>query len=320
MSEITPKHILVTGGCGFIGANLVPLLEAQGYSVRVLDNLSKGSKDYLAGSNADIRIGDIRDRAAVSAALDGIDAVIHLAAYGSVVESVADPDENFDVNVRGTFVMLDETRKAGVKQFIFASTGGALIGNAKPPVDETSLPRPISPYGSSKLCGEAYCSSFAAAYGMSITALRFANVIGSWSWHKKGAVTAFAKAILEDRPITVYGDGSATRDFLMVDDLCDGIRRGLTANLPGFNVFHLASGREVSVAELARLLCETAGKPDHPIERKDKRTGEVERNFAAFDRARVALGFSPAHQLEDALADTWQWMASQASLLPGSEA
>jgi UDP-glucose 4-epimerase len=312
MDPSDPKHILVTGGCGFIGANLVPLLASSGYTVRVLDNLSKGSTEYLEGCKADIRIGDIRDRAAVAAALHGIDAVIHLAAYGSVVESVADPDENFDVNARGTFVMLDEARKRGAPRFIFASTGGALIGNAEPPVDETSLPRPISPYGSSKLCGEAYCSSFAAAYGMSITALRFANVIGPWSWHKKGAVTAFAKAILQGRPITIYGDGSATRDFLMVDDLCEGIRLALEASLPGFNVFHLASGREVSVAELARLLCETAGKPDHPIERKDKRAGEVERNFASFDRVRDALGFSPAYQLEDALAETWKWMSAQA--------
>lgn len=315
MTEIpNQKHILVTGGCGFIGANLVPLLESSGSTVRVLDNLSKGSTEFLRGSNADIRIGDIRDRTAVAAALDGIETVIHLAAYGSVVESVADPEDNFDVNVRGTFVTLDEARKARVSRFIFASTGGALIGNAEPPVDETSLPRPISPYGSSKLCGEAYCSSFAAAYGMSITALRFANVIGPWSWHKKGAVTAFAKAILEGRPITIYGDGSATRDFLMVDDLCLGIRLALDASLPGFNVFHPAPGREVSVAELAHLMCETAGKPDHPVVYEEKRAGEVDRNFAAYDSAKQSLGFAPERSLEDALAKTCGWMRSMAAV------
>jgi UDP-glucose 4-epimerase len=210
--------------------------------------------------------------------------------------------------------MLDEARKAGVPRFIFASTGGALIGNAEPPVDETSLPRPISPYGSSKLCGEAYCSSFAAAYGMSVTALRFANVIGPWSWHKRGAVTAFAKALLEDRPITIYGDGSATRDFLMVDDLCQGIRLALETSLPDFNVFHLASGREGSVGELARLMCDTAGKPDHPIEFREKRAGEVERNFATYERAKASLGFTPKHRLEDALAETWRWMESRESV------
>jgi UDP-glucose 4-epimerase len=302
-----PKHILVTGGCGFIGANLVPMLEQRGYTIRVLDNLSKGSRDFLAGCAADIRVGDIRDRNAVAEALQGIDAVIHLAAYGSVVESVADPEENFDINVRGTFVMLDECRKQGIRRFIFASTGGALIGNAEPPVDETSLPRPISPYGSSKLCGEGYCSSFAASYGMNITALRFANVIGPRSWHKKGAVTAFAKAIMEGRPITIFGDGSATRDFLLVDDLCNGIRLALEANLPGFNPIHLASGREVSVKELAQLMCAAAGRPDHPIEFLDKRAGEVERNFASYDRAAAVLGFAPSHSLEDGLTTSWEW-------------
>ena len=302
-----PNHVLVTGGCGFIGANLVPLLESSGYAVRVLDNLSKGSADYLKGSNADIHIGDIRDRTAVAAALEGIEAVIHLAAYGSVVESVADPEENFDVNVRGTFVMLDECRKQGISRFIFASTGGALIGDAQPPVDETSLPRPISPYGSSKLCGEAYCSSFAAAYGMNITALRFANVIGPQSWHKKGAVTAFAKAIIDGRPITIFGDGSATRDFLLVRDLCNGIRLALDTNLPGFNPIHLASGREVSVKELAHLVCAAAGHPDHPIAFLEKRVGEVERNVANYGRAAALLGFQPQYTLEEGLATSWEW-------------
>ena len=306
-----PNHILVTGGCGFIGANLVPMLEERGYAIRVLDNLSKGDAAFLDGTAADIRIGDIRDRAAVAAALEGVDAVIHLAAFGSVVESVADPAENFDVNARGTFIMLDECRKQGIGRFIFASTGGALIGNAKPPVDETSLPRPISPYGSSKLCGEAYCSSFAASYGMNITALRFANVIGPQSWHKKGAVTAFAKSIMECRPISIFGDGSATRDFLVVRDLCNGIRLALEGNLPGFNPIHLASGREMSVKELARLICTAAGKPDHPIEFLDKRAGEVERNFASYDRAASMLGFRPQHTLEEGLATTWGWFLTR---------
>ena len=306
------KLVLVTGGCGFIGANLVPILEASGWGVRVLDNLSKGSADFLAGSSADIRVRDIRDRAAVASALLDVDAVIHLAASGSVVDSVVDPEENFDVNARGTFVLLDEARKACVNQIIFASTGGALIGNAVPPVDESSLPRPISPYGSSKLCGEAYCSSFAAAYGMSITALRFANVIGPYSWHKKGAVTAFAKALLTDTPITIYGDGSATRDFLMVHDLCNGVVRALNANLDGFKVFHLASGREVSVVELARLMCAAAGQDDFPIEFKPKRVGEVERNFASYRLAAATLGFQPTSNIEDSIALTWKWMETVA--------
>ena len=119
------------------------------------------------------------------------------------------------------------------------------MGNAQPPVNEDSIPRPISPYGASKLAGEGYCSAFAEAYDMRITATRFANVVGPISAHKKGAVTVFIRALMNDTPITIYGDGEATRDFLYVDDLCRGILAAMEKNLPGFNVFHLANGFDI---------------------------------------------------------------------------
>jgi len=302
--------ILVTGGCGFIGANLVPLLEKNGYRVRVLDNLSRGNEAYLKGTSADICVGDIRNRDVVSKALGKVEAVVHLAAYGSVVESVEVPEENFDVNVNGTFAVLDECRKRNVKQFIFASTGGALMGNSIPPVDELSLPRPISPYGSSKLCGEGYCCSYAESYEMDITILRFANVIGPWSAHKKGAATAFIRAIIRGAPIIIYGNGTATRDFLFVDDLCKGILTALQMKVEGFNVFHLASGREVSIKELADLIKTIAGKKNHPIEFSKKRKGEVDRNFANCEKAQRELGFSPRFSLEKGMESTWGWFTS----------
>lgn len=303
--------LLLTGGCGFIGANLIRILIKKGHAIRVLDNLSKGSKDYIEPYQIDFVEGDIRDSADVGRALDGVDGVIHLAAYGSVVESVQDPVENFDINVKGTFTVLNEARKAGVNKVVFSSTGGALIGNAEPPVNERSLPRPISPYGSGKLCCEAYCSSFAHSYGMDITALRFANVIGPVSWHKKGAVTAFMKSIMNDEKITIYGDGSATRDFLYVDDLCWGIASAYEKSLPGFNPIHLAGGREVSVRELAELIISLSGKDDHPIEFLPKRRGEVERNFANYDLAKELLGFEPKTNLDDAIKLTWKWFRAQ---------
>lgn len=299
--------ILVTGGCGFIGSNLVPKLINKGYEVKILDNLSRGDVAYLGGANVEVIEGDIRNREDLRKALQGIDGVIHLAAYGSVVESVSNPEENFDINVVGTFNLLDECRLNGVSQVVFSSTGGALIGNAEPPVNESSVPRPISPYGSGKLCCEAYCSSFAHSYGMSITALRFANVIGPISDHKKGAVTAFIKSILSGNPITIYGDGSATRDFLYVDDLCDGIVRAYEKQLQGFNPIHLASGREVSVKELAELIVEVSGRDDVVIDFLDKRVGEVERNFANYDLAKEILGFEPKIDLKKGIELTWEW-------------
>ncbi|HEX5686725.1 MAG TPA: NAD-dependent epimerase/dehydratase family protein [Ideonella sp.] len=305
-------RVLLTGGCGFIGANLAPMLRARGHEVRILDNLSRGRVEFLDDRAAyEVVQADIRDESAVIAACDGRDAVVHLAAYGSVVESVAEPSENFSINVEGTFKVLNAARQAGVQRVVFASTGGALIGNATPPVNEGALPRPISPYGASKLAGEGYCCAFAEAYGMSVTALRFANVIGPISWHKKGAVTAFFKAIMNGDPIRIYGDGSATRDFLYVEDLCRGIVAGLEAALPRFNVFHLASGRETSVRELAEIACRVGGRPEHPIVHDLKRPGEVERNFATYDLAREQLGFGPSVSIEDAMARTWAWMQEQ---------
>lgn len=309
-------RLLLTGGCGFIGANLAPMLRARGHEVTILDNLSRGRVEFLDDPSAyQIVQADICDGAAVEQAARGQDAVIHLAAYGSVVESVEAPAENFRINVEGTFSVLDAARRAGVQRFVFASTGGALIGSAEPPVDETSVPRPISPYGASKLAGEGYCCAFANAYDMSVTALRFANVVGPISWHKKGAVTAFFKSIMDGRPLRIFGDGSATRDFLDVADLSRGIIAGLEASKLGFNVFHLASGRETSVRELAEIARRVAGAPDHPIEFDPKRKGEVERNFATFDRARLVLGFEPTVSIESALQRTWVWMqAHRASI------
>lgn len=302
----------MTGGCGFIGANLVSRLKGEGHTITILDNFSRGSRDLL-DSPGDYSVveGDIRDPEVLGKTFPDHDAVIHLAAYGSVVESVEAPEENFSVNAEGTFRVLEAARDAGIGQMVFASTGGALIGNAAPPVDESSVPRPISPYGASKLTGEGYCCAFANAYDISITALRFANVIGPISAHKKGAVTAFFKAVMENKPIQIFGDGQATRDFLFVDDLCRGIEAALRAKKPGFNCFHLASGREVSVRELAEIARETAGSPDHPIVFHDKRRGEVERNFANYDLARRELGFEPQVSLEEGMRITWEWFKAR---------
>ncbi|MBW3592571.1 MAG: NAD-dependent epimerase/dehydratase family protein [Actinobacteria bacterium] len=302
------SRILVTGGCGFIGANLVPKLVAGGAEVRVLDNLSRGSREYVR--DAEVLEGDIRDGDAVARALDGVTRVVHLAAFGSVAESVEEPFENFDVNVRGTLVLLRASAEASVEKFVFASTGGAIMGDTPPPVDETSLPWPISPYGASKLCGEAYLHAFAGSFGLPTVALRFANVYGPVSEHKKGAVTNFIKRALRREPLVIYGDGNATRDFLYVDDLCDGIASALEAPLHD-EVIHLASGTETSINELARLVLDLTDAQDVPIRHEGRRRGEIERTFATADRARERLGFAPAHSLEDGMRKTVEWFAER---------
>jgi UDP-glucose 4-epimerase len=278
--------------------------------VRALDDFSRGSASYLDGVDVEIVEADVRDEGAMAGAVEGVDTVVHLAAFGSVVESVQDPIPNFDVNVRGTLVALRAAASAGVGKFVFASTGGAIMGNAEPPVDEATLPWPISPYGASKLCGEAYCHAFAGSFDLPVVALRFANVYGPISAHKKGVITNFIRLGLRREPLVVYGDGSATRDFLYVEDLCDGICAAVDASLTD-EVVHLASGEETSIGELAELILELTGATDVPVHYEDRRRGEVEKTFARPDRAAELLGFAPSHTLAEGLRKTVEWFAER---------
>jgi UDP-glucose 4-epimerase len=308
------KSVLVTGGFGFIGANLVRKLLSDGARVRVLDDLSRGDAANLEGLEFDVVIGDVRDPHAVSDAMSGgVEAVIHLAAFGSVTESVGALGDNFDVNVRGTVNLLQEASRRGVKKFIFASSGGAVVGRAPLPVSEDSLPRPVSPYGASKLCGEAYCHAFAGTFALPTVALRFANVYGPFSYRKRGAVTAFIKALLGGHPIVIYGDGSATRDFLFVDDLCQGICAALDTALEPGTVLHLATSVETAIIALADELRAIAGRPCHSIRFEEPRAAELSRNFANFDRARRLLGFVPRTPLTAGLELTWRWFRAHAA-------
>lgn len=302
-----PAPVLVTGGSGFVGATLVRRLVAAGHPVRVLDNYATGDPAYLDGVGAEVLRGDIRDQAALETALSGTRAVVHLAAAGSVVESVADPEANFSVNVLGTFRVLDAARQAGVERVVMASTGGALIGEAQPPVSERSLPKPISPYGASKLAGEGYAHAYASAYGMRTVSLRFANVYGPWSARKRGAVTLFFRAIHAGEPIVIYGDGCASRDYLHVEDVSRAIELSLAADVPGGTVLHIASGVETTVRQLADLCRTAAGAPGHPVEYRPARPGEVGRNFASYDLAREMIGYQPTISSEKGLHGTWEW-------------
>ena len=301
------KGVLVTGGAGFVGATLVRRLVDAGRAVRVLDNLTTGDVAHLDGVDAELIDGDIRDAKTLDDALDGIESVVHLAAAGSVVMSVADPATNFNVNVFGTFQVLDAARRAGIGRTVLASTGGALIGDAKPPVDEHSLPKPISPYGASKLAGEGYAHAFAKVYDLGTIALRFANAYGPWSARKRGAITTFFRAINAGEPIVIYGDGSASRDYTHVDDICHALELALDSDVPGGAVFHIASGVETTVQALADMCRDAAGVPDHPIEYRPKRPGEVERNFASYDLARRVLGYVPTISREEGIRSTWTW-------------
>jgi UDP-glucose 4-epimerase len=297
--------VLVTGGAGFIGANLLRRLDSS-HDVRVLDNLVRGQRELLPEDrDVEFVVGDIRDPDAVARAVRGVEVIIHLAAFGSVVDSVADPVENFEINARGTFEVLRGAANAGVERFVFASTGGAIMGDQEPPIDERSLPWPISPYGASKLCGEAYLHAFAGSFGMRPVALRFANVYGPYSAHKKGVVTRWIRAALAGGTFEIYGDGAASRDYLHVADLCRGIIAAAESDLSD-EVLHLASERETTLGELAELIIELAGA-DVDVVHHPKRPGEVERNFARAKRAKALLGWEPELSLREGMQDTIEW-------------
>ncbi len=308
--------ILVTGGAGFIGATLVRRLVASGYRVRVLDNLSTGDAAHLADVDAELVKGDIRDPAALDDAIAGMDAVIHLAAAGSVIGSVQDPGMNFEVNVLGTFRVLDAARRAGVERVVQASTGGALIGDATPPVNEASLPKPISPYGASKLAGEGYAHAFAKTYGLRTVAIRFGNVYGPWCARKRGVINVFFESLHSGVPLIIYGDGTASRDYVHVDDISNALQLGLEKDVPGGTVLHAASGVETALSDLADLCRQAAGVPGHPIEYRPMRVGEVGRNFASYDLASQMLGYKPTVAREVGIPRTWQWFQEEVFRVP----
>lgn len=297
--------VLVTGGCGFIGSNLVRRLAARGVRLRLLDNLSVGTRDALpAGSAIDLIVGDIRDVTAVTRAVEGVDAVVHLAASTGVSDSVSDPASDFDANVMGTFNLLRASVAASVRRFVFASSNAA-IGEHPPPVDELRVPRPISPYGAGKLAGEGYCAAFAAAYGLQTFVLRFSNVYGPGSTHKTSVVARFIREGLQKGAVTVYGDGRQTRDFLYVEDLCTAVEAALAATGSG-EVFQIASGIETTVLTLVTTLKTVSGR-DFDVVFAPARTGDIARNVSDISKATRLLGYRPVVPLEDGLRRTCDW-------------
>lgn len=305
MSEI--QHVLVTGGCGFIGANLVRFLrERTPWRVRVIDNLQTGDHGHVPEKLAEVVVGNVADGAALEPALEGIDAVIHLASTTGVVPSVDDPVWDFEGNPLPTFRLLDACRRRGINRVVFASSG-ATLGEAPPPVNEEVLPRPLSPYGAGKLVGEAYCQAFAGSYGMQTAALRFSNVYGPFSLRKKGnAVPNFIRRCLSNEPMVIYGDGTQTRDFIYVDDLCDCIHRATTTDGLAGDVFQVAMGVETAIADLAELVQKVTGA-ESEIQFEPKRAGEIHRSWADISKARRVLGFNPQVDLEQGIRQTVDW-------------
>ncbi len=303
-------RVLVTGGAGFVGSNLVGFLLEGGHDVTVLDDLSAAARPVWWRKRPGPRCveGRIEDASVVRRAARGAEAIVHLAARPGVADSVARPDLDFGANVLGTFNAVDAARRARVRSFVFASSGAVLAG-ATPPLREDMPAAPLSPYGASKLYGEGITAA-ASVYGMVGISLRFANVYGPSSAHKKSVIALFIRQALAGKPFVIYGDGNQTRDFLYVEDVCTAIEKALRVDRPG--VFHLGTGVETSVNELAEKVaraCDTEAR----IEAKPPRPGDAVRSFVDLSSARRELLWAPRVKLDEGLRRTAEWMLSQSA-------
>lgn len=299
------KNVLITGGAGFIGRHLTDhLLGTGGYAVTVIDNESLGDRKHLDLDRIRFVSGDLRDRDQLRDAVVGQDAVVHLAADTRVMDSIEDPENNFDNNVVGTFNLLELCRELGVGRVVAASTGGAILGDVAPPVHEQMAPRPTSPYGASKLMMEGYLSAYAASFGVSGCALRFSNIYGPRSFHKGSVVAHFFKKILADETLVVFGDGSQTRDYLYIGDLVTAIRAAVESDAEG--AFQLGSGVPTTLNELIDAMRTVTGL-DLDVVYEDFRPGEVRSTWCQIDKARESFGFDPDTPLVEGLRRTWTW-------------
>jgi len=316
---------LITGGCGFIGCNIVQYLLQQGQrDIRVIDNLQVcGSSSFEAICTAfpskdegapqpTLLVGDITNPEDVAKAVEGVDIIVHLAADSGVIPSIENPKKNFMNNVLGTLEILEAVRKNPHIKMVVASTGAAL-GEQEPPVHEEMVPKPLSPYGAGKLACEGYCQGFAGSYGLHMTILRFSNVYGPHAMHKNSVIPKMLKTALARDTMVIYGDGGQTRDFLYVEDLVQAVILAAKSELQG-EIIQLATNCETTIKELCGTADEMLRDTEFQklqVEYGDARPGEIRRSFYDISKAKRLLGWEPAHSLQAGLNKTIQWFATQ---------
>jgi UDP-glucuronate 4-epimerase len=309
---VTARTVLVTGAAGFIGSAVAEALLRRGDRARGIDNLDPFYDPALKRRNlADAGgfpcvEGDVRDPAAVRAAMAGCDAVIHLAAKAGVRPSLLDPVGYADVNLRGTAVVLAEAKRAGVRTFVAASSSSVYgARSAAPFAEDDPCDAPISPYAASKRAMELHCER---AGGIDLCCLRFFTTYGPRQ-RPEMAVHAFARAIELGQPLPVYGDGSSRRDYTYVDDIVDGVLRALDRNR-GFRIYNLGGSRSTSLADLVAVIEKAVGKKA-VLDRRPDQAGDVPLTCADVSRARAELGWQPSTSVEDGVGRFVAWMRSR---------
>jgi nucleoside-diphosphate-sugar epimerase len=308
------SKVLVTGGAGFIGSHLVDKLLAEGFEVWALDNFSFGQMQNIS-CHADEKQfhlvqGDIRDFELVKSVVKDVDVVFHEAALVDTPLSIKNPLLFDEVNVDGTLNLLKASSESNVKRFIFASSA-AVYGNSEPAKKkEIMLPKPISPYGVSKLAAENYVQVFNEVYGLETVCLRYFNVYGprqGLTSSYNGVITAFISQLLKKKPPIIHGDGNQTRDFVHVDDVVSANLLALDGENAVSEVFNIASGTAVSVYELAKMLQRiTSAERLEPIF-AEPRLGDIKHISGDVSKSEELLGFRPKIRLEDGLSRLVEW-------------
>jgi nucleoside-diphosphate-sugar epimerase len=305
---------LVTGGAGFIGSNIVDELVRRSHDVVVLDDLSTGKEENLAGvrSKIDFRAGSIIDLAAAQSACVGVDYVLHLAARTSVPKSVKDPVGTNHVNIDGTLNVLVAARDAKVKRVVYAASSSAYGETPTQPKVETIPPDPISPYGVTKYVGELYAKVFGRVYELENVSVRYFNVFGPRqdpTSQYSGVLSRFMLAILRGESPVVYGDGEQSRDFTYITNVVDATLRACEAPGASGKVLNGGTGARITLNQVLKLLEKITGKKTQ-ANYDPPRTGDIRDSQADISLARKLLGYEPSVLFEEGLRRTWEWYKS----------
>lgn len=295
-------RVLITGGAGFIGANLANQLVADGHHVRVLDDLSAGESERLDPRVLFTR-GDVKDRPKLWTLLQGVECVFHLAARVSVSESVLYPREYNDVNVGGTVGVMEAMRDVGVKRVVLASSATVYGEQTEQPLHEEMRPHPPVPYAVSKIAAEYYLFTLGALYGIETVALRIFNAYGRWQALPPSyppVIPQFMRQALSGGSLVILGDGEQRRDFVYIDDVVSALIAAATASGVDRQIINVGSGEEVSIKDLARLVLRLVGRRGNVIH-NEQQSGGVRRMRADLGRAHTLLHYEPRMDLATGL-------------------